>query len=31
MTRYNILVDTDLGNDVDDILAIVFALLRPEL
>jgi purine nucleosidase len=26
-----IIIDTDLGDDVDDILAIAFALLRPEL
>jgi purine nucleosidase len=27
----NILIDTDAGDDVDDVLAIAFALLRPEL
>jgi hypothetical protein len=26
-----ILIDTDAGDDVDDVLAIAFALLRPEL
>jgi len=31
MNPQNILIDTDLGDDVDDILAIAFALLRPEL
>lgn len=30
-TPQNILIDTDLGDDVDDVLAIAFALLRPEL
>ena len=28
---YNVLIDTDIGDDVDDILALAFALLRPEL
>ena len=31
MKPQKILIDTDLGDDVDDILALVFALLRPEL
>jgi purine nucleosidase len=31
MATQNILIDTDAGDDVDDILAIAFALLRPEL
>lgn len=31
MNPQNIIIDTDLGDDVDDILAIAFALLRPEL
>ncbi len=31
MTPTNILIDTDVGDDVDDVLAIAFALLRPEL
>lgn len=26
-----ILIDTDIGDDVDDILALAFALKRPEL
>jgi purine nucleosidase/pyrimidine-specific ribonucleoside hydrolase len=31
MEAQNIIIDTDLGDDVDDILALAFALLRPEL
>jgi purine nucleosidase/pyrimidine-specific ribonucleoside hydrolase len=31
MKAQNIIIDTDLGDDVDDILALAFALLRPEL
>lgn len=31
MKPQNILIDTDLGDDVDDVLALAFALLRPEL
>lgn len=31
MTPQNILIDTDPGDDVDDVLALAFALLRPEL
>lgn len=31
MSAQKILIDTDPGDDIDDILAIAFALLRPEL
>ena len=31
MKPQNIIIDTDIGDDVDDILALAFALLRPEL
>lgn len=31
MSAQNIIIDTDLGDDVDDVLAIAFALMRPEL
>jgi purine nucleosidase/pyrimidine-specific ribonucleoside hydrolase len=31
MNSQKILIDTDPGDDVDDVLAIAFALLRPEL